>query len=142
MSTCNFVSTDYAPIWAFDTDCFWDDETDSYDDIADYLFYDNVCNLLLPDINNELTFCDVECKSGYYSGYHLLVTVKDNPHDLDNDFTRYLWDLPRSRAIRAFDAEIRRVNKCLEKLAPSFGFVKLDVIARFSNGETMYAIAS
>ena len=44
----------------------------------------------------------------------------------------------RSKAIRAADAEKRKIAKWLEKLT-EHGFKVLIVTARFSNGETHYA---
>lgn len=143
MSTCNFIETDYAPIWALDTDYLYDDETGAWDTEADLGLYNDICYNLLPDINkNAGGWCEVVCQSGYYSGYQLLVKVKDDPHDADDDWARYEWGMSSADAVREFDAAIALVRASLNVLAPCYGFERYEVAGRFSNGETCYQLAS
>lgn len=102
---------------------------------------------LAEDFTYDLTFHDVTIESGYYGGFQFYVEERySNIFDLDKD-SRYCitnedaheyFDMCRSKAIRAADAEKRKIAKWLEKLT-EHGFKVLIVTARFSNGETHYA---
>ena len=106
------------------------------------LLYDELEHGLdLKNTNAGLTFHEISLKSGYYDGLQIYVEEKDNPHNLDNYETQYLYSLCRSVAIRKYDAEIRKIRRWMEKNLPPLGFMKLHVVARFSNGETIYAVA-
>lgn len=91
----------------------------------------------LAKFNCDLTFFEVVLRSGYYSGIQTLVKCKDNPHDLGNDDCRYYWDMCRSKAIRKFDAEERKVVKFLKSLT-SIGLKEIVCVGIFSNGEAIY----
>ena len=92
-------------------------------------------------LNDDLIFHELELKSGYYEGIQIFVGELENPHELDNEDCRYYYDMCRSQAIRKYDAEIRRINKWLEKVAVEHGWRKLHCLGVFSNGEAVYQYA-
>lgn len=97
---------------------------------------------LMKNLNDSLFFHEVRFKSGYYDGIQLYVEEKAvNPHELDNEDCRYYYDMCRSQAIRKYDAEIRKINKWMEKTAVEYGWRKLNCLGIFSNGEAIYQYA-
>ena len=109
-----------------------------YDDI--FCGYDGF-KRVMEKFNYSLTFHHLEFKSGYYDGVQIYVEEIDNPHELDNDDCRYYFDMCRSQAIRKYDAEIRKINKWMEKIAVEYGWRKLNCLGIFSNGEAIYEYA-
>ena len=96
---------------------------------------------LMEEFNYSLTFHHLEFKSGYYDGVQIFVEEFENPHDLDNDDCRYYYDMCRSQAIRKYEAEIRKINKWMNKVATEYGWRKLHCLGVFSNGEAIYQYA-
>lgn len=96
---------------------------------------------LMENLNNSLFFHEVQFESGHYTGVQLYVEEKENPHELDNEDCRYYYDMCRSQAIRKYDAEIRKINKWMEKVATEYGWRKLHCLGIFSNGEAIYQYA-
>lgn len=97
---------------------------------------------LMEKFNDTLTFHEVQFKSGYYDGVQLFVEEKEeNPHELDNDDCRYYYDMCRSQAIRKYDAEVRKINKWMDKIATQYGWKELYCLGIFSNGEAIYEYA-
>ena len=96
---------------------------------------------VMEEFNNELTFHELTFKSGYYDGVQLFVEEKDNPHELDNEDCNYYYDMCRSKAIRKYDAEIRKINKWMDKVAVQYGWRELHCLGIFSNGEAIYQYA-
>ena len=93
-------------------------------------------------LNELLFFHEVKFKSGYYDGVQLYVEEKAvNPHELDNEDCRYYYDMCRSVAIRKYNAEIRKINRWMEKTAVEYGWRKLNCLGIFSNGEAIYQYA-
>lgn len=92
---------------------------------------------VLDEFNADLTFLRVVLKGGYYRGVQTVVKVKEDPHELHNDDCRCYWDMCRSKAIRKFDAEKRKVARFLKRLK-KMGFVELALVDVFSNGEAIY----
>ena len=79
---------------------------------------------------------------GFYMGsYRYDATPEYSPHNLDNDDTRYYWDLCRSEAIRKYDAEARKVRRWMGSNLPGMGFDRIVCVGVFSNGEAVYEIA-
>lgn len=108
--------------------------------------YENAVSLAKA-FSENLIFHDVTVKSGYYSGFQFFVEEKhsgqfdldrDSRFCIDNEDAHYYFDLCRSRAIRAADAEKRKINRWLENLAENSGYEVLVCTARFSNGEAFY----
>ena len=92
-----------------------------------YYFYHDICEGAdgfkshMEEFNATLNFHELTFKSGYYTGIQLYVEEKENPHELDNEDCKYYYDMCRSVAIRKYDAEIRKINKWMEKVATMYG---------------------
>lgn len=93
----------------------------------------------------NLKFHDVTIISGYYEGFQFFVTEKfenrfdldrDSEYCIDNDDAHYYFDMCRSAAIRAADAEKRKIRRWLENLARSY--TMLECYGMFSNGMAAY----
>lgn len=118
-----------------------------YDDIAAQIFYDDLENRCQEE-NDHLKFFKISVKSGYYDGLQLFVDLTqaaDNagftergPEYLDNESAHDYFDMCRSKCIRAYESEKRKVNKALAIIGGAYGLDKLGIFARFSNGETWY----
>lgn len=123
----------------------------SYDETMDFwmeTFYDDIFHGydgfkdLMEDFNDTLTFHKLTFRSGYYTGVQLYVEEKEeNPYNLDNEDCHYYYDMCRSAAIRKYDAEIRKINRWMEKVAPEYGWENYVVFGIFSNGEAIYEYA-
>lgn len=127
MATCNFVTTKFFPIVAM-TDEEWESTGYDYNDST----------MILDSINDQLLFFKAEFKSGYYEGVQLIFEEIYNPGEMDNEETREIFDLCRSRAILKYKGEIGKINKIIDKLCKEDFWSKYEVAARFSNGETWY----
>ena len=95
----------------------------------------------MEDFNDSLTFHELQFKSGYYDGVQIYVEEKENPHELDNEDCQYYYDMCRSKAIRKYDSEVRKINRWMEKVAPEYGWRELHCLGIFSNGEAIYEYA-
>lgn len=98
-------------------------------------------NEVMEKFNEELTFHSIELKDGYYEGVQLYVNTTENPHTLDNEDCKYYYDMCRSQAIRKYEAEIRKINKWMKKVAIEYGWRKINCLGVFSNGEAIYEYA-
>lgn len=92
-------------------------------------------------LNDILAFHKLELKDGYYDGVQIYVVEKENPHELDNDDCNYYYDMCRSKAIRKYDSEIRKINKWMDKVASQYGWKEIYCVGVFSNGEAIYSYA-
>ena len=128
MATCNFETSEHFPIVAM-TDEEWEDTGYDYDDSVTIIDF----------MNEQLTFFKAKFQAGYYEGVQLLFDELYNPEEMDNEETRYEFDLCRSRAIRKYHAEINKINRMIDKLCKKDLWNKYGVTARFSNGETWYS---
>lgn len=141
MSTPNFRDMEYnMPMVC---GALSDDETECYIEFE-------TAEQLAEEFSNSLTFHDVTIESGHYYGFQFWVEEKySNYFDLDksseycidNDDAHYYFDMFRSQALRAADAEKRKIAKWLEKLQ-EYGFEILVCTAKFSNGEAIYSRAT
>lgn len=113
-------------------------EEDFYRDI--YNGYDGF-KKVMEDFNDTLIFHELKFESGYYTGIQIYVEEKDDPNELDNEDCRYYYDMCRSNAIRKYEAEIRKVNKWMDKVATQYGWRELHCLGIFSNGEAIYSYA-
>ena len=117
------------------------------DEVYRELFYEGIFQgydgfkEVMEKFNYSLDFHHLEFKSGYYDGVQLYVEEFENPYELDNEDCRYYYDMCRSQAIRKYDAEIRKINKWMEKTAVEYGWRKLNCLGVFSNGEAIYQYA-
>lgn len=133
MSAANFITMRDFPLY-----------TKDYDDFLDYgeikaLEYE------LDDYNqSELLFHKIKVQGGYYCGIQFYVDVTHDltENDYSNDECHYYFDCCRSVAYRKYEAEIRKINRKLAALGKAYGFQELVCIARFSNGEAIYDVAS
>lgn len=120
---------------------------DEYNELEAEIFYDDIVNgydgfkEVMEKFNDDLIFHSMEFESGYYSGVQLYVEELENPHELNNDDCRYYYDMCRSQAVRKYEAEIRKINRWMEKTATKYGWRKLHCLGIFSNGEAIYQYA-
>ena len=115
---------------------FWNETF--YDDI--YQGYDGFKGKM-EEFNDTLTFHELQFRSGYYTGVQIYVEEKENPHELDNEDCHYYYDMCRSKAIRKYDAEIRKINHWMDSVATEYGWRELICLGVFSNGEAVYKYA-
>lgn len=123
----------------------------SYNDTMDFwneTFYQDILEGYdgfkgkMEDFNDTLIFHELQFRSGYYTGLQIYVEEKEeSPHDLDNDDCNYYYDMCRSKAIRKYDAEIRKINRFMDKVATEYGWRELHCLGIFSNGEAIYQYA-
>lgn len=116
-------------------------------EMQSYFFYEDIINGydgfkgLMEDFTDTLVFHKLDFKSGYYTGMQIYVEETENPHELDNEDCNYYFDMCRSKAIRKYDAEIRKINRWLDKVAVEYGWRELYCVGIFSNGEAVYKYA-
>lgn len=105
---------------------------------------------LAEEFSASLTFHKVTVVGGYYTSFQFYVEeVYSNYFDLDkeskycisNEDAHYYFDMCRSKALRAADAEKRKIEKWLHGLAES-GYNEVVCTARFSNGKANYNIVT
>lgn len=113
-------------------EAFYEDIFEGYDGFKD----------AMEKFNNTLVFHELEFRSGYYDGVQLYVKEKDNPYELDNEDCRYYYDMCRSKAIRKYDAEVRKINKWMDGTTVEYGWEELICLGVFSNGEAVYQYAN
>lgn len=133
MSTANFAPMEYGmPLVCGNPT---DDEWEAMDE------YERA-ERLAEDFTDELTFHDVTIKCGYYESFQFYVEErysgyfdldKNSRYCIDNEEAHDYFDMCRSRALRAADAEKRKIARWLEKLT-EYGFDIYVITARFSNG--------
>lgn len=127
--------------------------TEFFDDVSYEMDVEDIKDDL-ENLNEKLTFFDVIIKCGYYEGIQLYVKESyyadicgfdvdeiDNPN-VDNEDTKYYFDLCRSKCIIKFKREYKKLLKMLDAFAKEHGMYKLSVSARFDNGETWYSICA
>ena len=115
----------------FWNDNFYEDIFNGYDGFKD----------VMEELNDSLVFHSMEFQSGYYAGVQLYIKEMENPYELDNEYCKYYYDMCRSQAIRKYEAEIRKINKWMEKIAVQYGWKKLNCLGVFSSGEAIYEYA-
>lgn len=117
----------------------------------DFFEAEEFCNDLekrCQDENENLRFFKISVKNGYYDGLQLFVELTQDagnagftergPEYLENDDAHCYFDMCRSKCIRAYESEKRKINKILAKIGTTYGMDRLGIFARFSNGETWY----
>ena len=168
MSTANFIAQDDFPLFARDfytemrrcPDCGSllpsDDETcefcgckglDEPESIYDDFEADYICGEIekeMDELNSGYMFHKLTLKDGYYNGVQFY--VEDNyeldKYDYDNADCRYYFGLCCSAAYRKYHAEHNKIVRAMRKLAKTYGFDRLAICARFSNGEVWYTKAA
>ena len=123
-----------------------DTETEERDYDADYYDYedaiDNAKDLAdemgIPqyDDYSEPYLCDepfmIKFRDGYYEG--LWIEVKEGTDETNDEYTGEWTSFTEEQMNEFAD----KLNKYFDKLCSEYGWDKLGVVARFSNGETMY----
>ena len=106
--------------------------------------FSETVNDILHTLKRELQFFEVTLKDGYYCGLQFYVEETGNMRyicveDVDNEETRYYYDMCKSEFLRKYNSEINFINKkLLPKLAKFFSFEEYYCRGIFSNGEAVY----
>ena len=90
-------------------------------------------------MNERQPFYKVSVESGYYCGVQFY--VEENYYKIeewDNEDCRNELDMCRSEMLRKYKAAGNMIRRELEKARKELGMVELGIVARFSNGETLY----
>lgn len=121
-------------------------------ELEDYTYFDqfladeewNEITSLMDELNRDLMFHKVEMRSGYYIGVQFYVEAEYDldEEDYSNNDCHYYFDCCRSVAYRKYAAEVRKINRKLAAWGKEYGFQEYVCVARFSNGETLYDLAS
>lgn len=144
MSTANFRTQSNFPLYCYD------DSDMEYWEAEDFF---SAIKEELDALNSDLTFYQITLRSGYYCGVQFYVEMTSWADEAgfdedgatrwaDNESCRYYLDMYLSEAKRKFETETRKVNRLMAKMADAWGFEEYVCVARFSNGEAMYAKAS
>ena len=113
-----------------------------YRDIVDN--FSETVHDILHTLKRELQFFEITLKDGYYCGLQFYVEETGNMRyicveDVDNEETRYYYDMCKSEFLRKYNSEINFINKkLLPKLAKFFSFEEYYCRGTFSNGEALY----
>ena len=113
-----------------------------YRDIVDN--FSETVHDILHTLKRELQFFEITLKDGYYCGLQFYVEETGNMRyicveDVDNEETRYYYDMCKSEFLRKYNSEINFINKkLLPKLAKFFSFEEYYCGGMFSNGEALY----
>ena len=113
-----------------------------YRDITDN--FSETIDDILHTFKRELQFFKITLKDGYYCGLQFYVEETGNiryidVENVDNEETRYYYDMCKSEFLRKYNSEINFINKkLLPKLAKFFGFEEYYCGGMFSNGEALY----
>ena len=106
--------------------------------------FSDTVNNILHTFNRELKFFKITLKDGYYCGLQFYVEEIGNMayidvENVDNEDTRYYYDMCKSEFLRKYYSEINFINKkLLPKLAKFFSFEEYYCGGIFSNGEAVY----
>ena len=108
-----------------------------YRDIVDN--FSETVHDILHTLKRELQFFEITLKDGYYCGLQFYVEETGNMRyidveDVDNEETRYYYDMCKSEFLRKYNSEIN----LLPKLAKFFSFEEYYCRGIFSNGEAVY----
>ena len=142
MGTCNFVTQSDFDLYIYDEDL--DNTLDEDEAIAKYnsgvISVFEAGTHLAKEFNKELIFHDIEIECGYYTG--IQTYIKNYYNDIeyfDNDDCHYHFNMCRSKALRKYKAEVKRINKrLLPKFKTELGFEQIKLVGVFSNGEAIY----
>lgn len=119
------------------------------EDIGEYEFDYQLCDMIedeLKTYNDKLNFFKLTIKGGYFSGIQIVPVpsitaedILDYYNDVNSEDIFAMYGYNKHILKLKIQKEIRYINTTIfDKLKDNFGFERLGVIARFSNGETMY----
>jgi len=136
--------TDKSEISESDRDSFCISDYDiECDDIISNFKYS--VNEILHILKRELQFFEVVLKDGHYCGLQFYVEETGylksyiDIENVNNEETRYYYDMCKSEFLRKYYSEINFINKkLLPKLAENLGFEEYYCAGIFSNGEAVY----
>ena len=121
-----------------DCGCDLADVSPVYDDCE----MDYICEEMkkvAEEINSCTRFHNVTLMSGYYSGIQFYVSEEYcDIESMTNEETNEEFGLCRSVTLRKYKSEVNFICRELRKARENLGLMELGVVARFSNGETMY----
>ena len=106
--------------------------------------FSETVNDILHTLKRELQFFKITLKDGYYCGLQFYVEETGNMayidvENVDNEDTKYYYDMCKSEFLRKYNSEINFINKkLLPKLAKFFSFEEYYCGGIFSNGEALY----
>ena len=112
------------------------------DDIIN--FFSRTVDNMLHDFKRDLKFFEITLRDGHYYGLQFYIEETENMshldiENLDNEDTRYYFDMCKSEFLRKYKSEVNFINKkLLPKLAEYFGFEEYCCAGVFSNGEAIY----
>ena len=167
MGTSNFRTQEQFSLYAWNYEYIYDEQykkdweennegmsfdvNRAYEDEVFFIVedFDTVLTEVLNKFNKTLNFYKVELKDGYYMGLQFYVEEDAEIlkhyyiQDITNEDTRYYEDMCLSQFKRKLTSEINFINKrLLPELAKRLGFIKLNCIGVFSNGEAVYEKAA
>ena len=105
---------------------------------------------LAEEMNSSLVFHKVTVIGGYYTSFQFYVDElysgefdldKNAKYCIDNEEAHYYFDMCRSKALLAAEAEKRKIRKWLNSLTKD-GFNKVVCTEIFSNGEAEYSVVA
>ena len=109
---------------------------------------------VLGELNRELQFFDIILKDGHYIGLQFYVELDKNLYNygstadevleyIDNEDSRYYFDMCKSQLKKRLYSEINFINKkVMPLMAQRLGLEKYNCVGIFSNGEAIYEKAA
>lgn len=155
MSTPNFETMENFPLYVWQLNRMPKQEELEENDMTEQEYiemeysdqYENM-KYTIQDLvkKNPLQFHKIEIKDGHYVGIQLYVDDENDgyglPTDHDNESCRIIWDMCRSKAIRAYNSEVNKVKRILKKIADLTGLTEIECMGVFSNGEAIYSVVN
>jgi hypothetical protein len=156
MGTCNYIIQSDFDLYTIEYKRPTQEEIENFiiatgemfdEDFDTEIFYYDMyrdAERLADRINKELIFYKIKIGCGYYNGIQTFVDQSDwdyynNVEDMDNDACKYYFGMCRSKAIRKYKAEVKRINKrLLPKFKTKLDFDRIICVGVFSNGNAIY----
>ena len=144
-------ANDYSEDISDDTIRQWIAESNADFIVEDFSYALKECK---EELKRDLNFFTVTLRGGHYCGVQFYVEFDKNLANfgssidevmkyIDNEDTKYYYDMRRSEFQKKFYSELLFLNKrFLPLLAKKTGFEKYNCVGIFSNGEAIYELAS
>lgn len=166
MATCNFTTQNNFPLFAtkhFDGYYYEDEDTGEMEYFDENEGDFEQAQTLVSELNDKLKYFQLKLESGYYEGVQTLLEDKTDSYGcafLTKYYSAADWkkgraeekayygyyddfDMSYSDRKKAEQRELRKIlNFCRTKLKDLYDFDEYVCTARFSNGETLYGLAS